>query len=126
MSSIHVKNIKVSKYLILHSIINYHTFPKLRSVTLCNLPIQDELLILFLNYLSKFSLGLEKLEIEKIPFTDSSIEALCEVLTKCKTKILVIKECNLQSKQMGKMCLGILEMKTVENIDFSNNAIGKP
>ena len=125
VSSIHIGNMKVSKYLMFHSIINHQTFNKLRTLSLTNSPITEELLCLLLEYTKNFSPQLDTLELHKIHLSVNVITAICAVLKKCQVKNLVIKMCGIRSKQFGEICLGILEGKTVECMDFSSNLIGK-
>lgn len=51
VSSIYINNIKVSKLLMLHSIMNYQTFNKLHTLSLINTPITEELLHFLFEYI---------------------------------------------------------------------------
>lgn len=74
---------KVSKFLVFHSFINYQTFGKLRSLTLTNTPISDELLVLLFEYVKNFAPNLEKLELNRIQLSEAVIEVLGGILSKC-------------------------------------------
>ena len=125
VSSIHIKNINTNKFLFFHSIINFATYSSLRTLTLTNTPISEELMQLLFEYIKNFSPNLEKIELNKIHLTQNLVDVICGILEKCNVKHVAIRMCGVKSKQFGELCLSILEGRSVESVDFSQNLIGK-
>ena len=124
-SVISLKNIKVTKHLMFHSIVNNSFYPGVRQISLVNVPLAEDCLLLLLEFVRVFSKNLERIEIVNIALSDQVIEVLSKLISKAKLKQLTISKCGLKSKPFGKICLAILEGRSVESVDFSYNFIGK-
>jgi hypothetical protein len=90
ISSFVVKNINVSKYLLLHTMMKSQNFSKLRSVSFVNTLIPEELCLLLLESIKHFAGVLEKLEFVGIKLSDKALEYLCDFLLKGSVKSLVV------------------------------------
>lgn len=124
-STISIKNIRVAKHLLFHSIASFPFYHIIKSLNLTNTTLHEENLLLLLEYAKVFGKMIESIELVNINLSDQAVESVCQILAKRQVKKLSISKCGLKSKPFGKICLAILEGRTVESLDFSYNFIGK-
>lgn len=125
VDEITIKNIDLEPELLFYCMNNFEGWNQLRSINLVNTIIRNDILCYVLTMLVHLSPNLEVLNFEGIFLFKSFEKEIAELLVATQLQELIIKNCSLDSKAFGVICLSIVDGKSLNSLDVSYNMIGK-